>query len=237
MDATSASDMLTVLQYVDHFYATSWNHLIICGSVAVGIVGVVIPILVQIYQGRTIRHERSQIREAIVVEVSAQVHDLMEKEKALLEDKITAATQSLEQRLARDRADLEGGVRKTEAELRKGIARARGAVYHVQTNALVKEQIYVAALLSAIDGLNNLIDADDHYNVRRLLVVITKTCLPKMIKAQLDEMEEDKKAFHSVMSRIEEWDVSGDFTDAVRGAKRAFNAACERVPAAKTEGP
>jgi len=236
MDATSASDMLTVLQYVDHFYATSWSHLIIFVTLAVGVVGVLIPILIQWYQGWTMRHEREDIRSAIVGQVSAEVCDRMGKERVLLEEKMGAATKSLEDRLARDRAELEEGVRKTEANLRKEIAGALGAVYHLQTNSLVSEKAYAAAFRSAIIGLDSYVDGEEHRNLRRLLNVMSKECFPGMTKAHLDEREEDKEAFHSVVLRIKKWDVKGDFRDAVDEAKRAFKAASERVPPPKTEG-
>ena len=233
MDATSAPDMLQVMQYLDQFYTTSWNHLLICGSVAVGIVGVVIPILIQIYQRRTMRHERSQIREAMVGQVSTAVHNLMEQEKALLEEKIEAGTKSLEERLARDRAELEERVRKTEVGLRRGIAGASGTIFHVQTNSLIERKEYEAAFTSGMIGLSDFVEGEDHLNLRRLLQVISERCLPGMKKAQLDEMEEDKKVFHGVMAKIKKWDVNNDFADAVAEAKRAFKAACERVPPVK----
>lgn len=237
MDATSASDMLTVLQYVDHFYATSWSHLIIFVTLAVGVVGVLIPILIQWYQGWTMRHEREDIRSAIVGQVSAEVCDRMGKERVLLEEKMGAATKSLEDRLARDRAELEEGVRKMEANLREKIAGTLGYVWHVQTNVLVNEKKYGAAFQSGIAGLNKYIDGEDHVNLRRLLKMISNDCLPRMTKADFDEMQEEKEAFHGFMLRIKKWDVKGNFKDAVDEGKRAFKAASERGPGAKTEGP
>jgi hypothetical protein len=161
----------------------------------------------------------------------------MEKESALLDEKIAAATKSLEERLARDRAELEEGVRKTEAQLWREIARALGGVFHVQALSWVKEGAYEVAFMSGIDGLSSFIDSEDHLNLRRLLSLIVEGCLTNMTKAQLDEMEKETKAFHKVMLRIKKWDVNRDFTDAVDAAERAFKAASERVPAAETKAP
>lgn len=236
MDAPTASEMLTVLQNVDQFYATSWNHLIICASVAFGLIGIVFPILIQKYQDWAMRRERQDIRSAIVAQVSAEVCDRMGKERVFLEEKIAAATKVLEERLVRDRAELEEGVRKTEENLRKEIAGAIGRVYHVQTNLLINEKGYRVAFHSGIGGLSSYIDAEDHFNLRRLLKVITDMCLSGMTKADVDAIQEDKEAFHGVLLRIKQGDVKGDFKDALDEAKRAFKGASERVPPAKTEG-
>jgi hypothetical protein len=237
MDATSASDMLTVLQNVEQFYETSWNHLVICGSVAVGMVGVVIPILFQWFQTRTLQNERAGLRASVYDRVSREVRDLMLKEKALLDEKIAASIKSLEERLAQDRAKLEEGVRNLEAELRREIARVQGGALHVQANALISDKNYAMAFTSAIEGLGKYMDAEDHYNLRNLLKTLTNACLPNITKAKLDEMEDHKKEFHEVVARIKEWDAKLDFKDALNEAKRAFKAASEPGSAAQTAGP
>ena len=218
MDATSASDMLTVVQYVDHFYATSWSHLILIVSLAFGVVGVAMPILIQVFREWAMRHDSKVIRSAIMGEVSV-----------LLEDKIKTATKLLEERSARDRAEF-------EEEVRKEIAGAIARDYHIQTKVLINEEAYKAAFRSGMHGLRSYIDSEDHLRLRRMLHLMSHKCLPMMTKTQLNEMQEEKEAFHEVVLRIMKWDVKGDFTDKVDEAKRAFKAASERVPGVKTEG-
>jgi len=228
MDATSASDMLTVLQYVDHFYATSWNHLLVYSGTAVAIVGVVIPTLIHIYQRRTMRHERSEIREAIVGQVAAEVRDRMEKEKTLLEKKIEDATKSLDEKLARDRAELEEKSRETEENLRRGIARASGRVFVVQANMMINQKQYKLAAQSILDGINHMKRGDDRINLRRQLVSLADKCFPNMTKAECEEVDEGEGGFGKMMTKIKEWDTKNDYQDALSDARRAFKAAIER---------
>lgn len=236
MDANATVDMLTVLQSVDQFYATSWNHLLICGSVAIGIVGVVIPLMLQIYQRRAMRLEKSEIHAAIISQIEKELVEARQEDKKVLEEKIAAAIKTLEERLSRDRAELEEGVRKLESTLRKGIAGVNGGALHVQTNAMLTDNNYAMAFRSAVDGLSWYVDADDHSNMRSLFKVLTKGCLPHMTKAQMDEMEDDKKVFGDVMKKITEWDAKQDFSDALKEAKVALKAASERVPVVKASG-
>ena len=228
MDATAAPDMLTVLQNVSQFYETSWNHLLVCGSVAVAIVGVVVPVLLQIYQTRTMRHEREEIRTAIAGQVAAEMRAGLEKESALLAEKIAAATKSLEERLARDRAELEEKSRNMEEELRRGIERTTGRLFGVQANAMISQHRYKAAAESILLAMDYLRRGDDRLNLRRQLVSLAETCLPKMTKAECEEMDEGERCFGKIMAEIKEWDEKSDFQDAVNKAVRAFKAASER---------
>lgn len=204
MDAMSASDMMTMLQNVDQFYERSWNHLLVMGSVALAVVGIGMPLLIQWLQARTFA-----------------------KETASLEKRIEDAAGSLEKRLAGDRADLEGGVRKLEAELRKEIARAQGSAFHVQTLLMISDKAYGAAFHSAVNGLEQYREGDEHSNTLAMLRLITK-CLPHMTKAELDGMEDARQEFDCVMASIKAWDTKGDFLSAMGDVKKAFMAASER---------
>jgi len=228
MDANAAPDMLTVLQNVGQFYETSWNHLLVCGSVAVAIVGVVVPVLLQIYQTRTMRHEREEIRGAIASQVTAEMRVGMEKESALLAEKIAAATKSLEERLARDRAELEQKSRKTQEELQMGIQKTTGRVFGVQANTLINQHRYKAAAESIVLAMDYLRRGDDRINLRRQLVSLTETCLPTMTKTECEEINEGERGFVKVMAEIKEWDAKGDFQDVANMAMRAFKTAGER---------
>jgi len=228
VEPTTALDLARILDHLDRVYETSWSRLFICASVAVGIVGVVVPLLIQWYQARTMRVERGEIRTAIAGQVSQEVQGAVGREKTFLDEKIAAATKGLEERLARDRADLEGGIRKTEAELRTQIAKASGSIFHVQTNMFVGQGTFGAAFGSALSGCSLLVDGNDHHNLRRLLLVMTKRCLPKLAKAYFDKEEDEKRDFESLMEKVMKWDVNRSFGDAVNDAKRAFKDACER---------
>jgi len=237
MDAVSSADVQVVLEWVDHFYATSWSHLLVCLGVMGAIVGVVVPLWIQYHQNRTMRLEREEIRAAIVGQVTEEMRVGLEKESALLAEKIAAETRSLEEKLARDRAELEEKSRKMEGALRRGIARASGNVFGVQANMLVEQKSYESAAESILDAIGYMIEADDRVNLRRQLVSLTQTCLPTMTKAQCEEMDTGAaEAFDKMMTQISKWDTKNDFKDAVSEARRAYKAAMERSSEKKNVG-
>jgi len=60
MNTNAVFDPFILLQQVDAFYQTSWNHLILYTGGAIAIVGVVMPILIQLYQSRVMRMEKKR---------------------------------------------------------------------------------------------------------------------------------------------------------------------------------
>ena len=67
---TSSSNGLDILEKVDTFYNNAWNKLIIVGSVAITIVGIVVPLIIQWYQKRTLKLSEELLKKSITTQTA-----------------------------------------------------------------------------------------------------------------------------------------------------------------------
>lgn len=61
----SQPDAFELLKQVDAFYNTAWQHLLIYTTILLAMVGIVIPIIIQIIQRRSQKREEAVLNEKI----------------------------------------------------------------------------------------------------------------------------------------------------------------------------
>jgi len=230
MTTNAVFDPFILLQQVDAFYQTSWNHLILYTGGAIAIVGVVIPILIQLYQSRVMRLEKNEIKTGVETELSRQITTLLENERKLNEEKMINKLKPLEDKIAKDREAFENQLKVKCKALSCRIEHALGAICFVQTNALIESKNYDGAYASALDAIESFVDADEHPNLRRIMNILVNGCLPNLTKDKLRNVEDVKQKFEVTMKKIQKWDEKGDFDDLIINARQAFKSASERAP-------
>jgi len=90
---------IDLIAKVDSFYNSAWNKLIIVGSVAFAIVGVIVPFVIQWYQKRTLKlseeimkkefsEHKKILKEEIYKEVAHEIENKFEKLKIFYKEAI-----------------------------------------------------------------------------------------------------------------------------------------------------
>lgn len=213
---TAEPAALDVLQKVDAFYTTSWQHLL---AVAAAI-GIVIPLLTQLYQRRAARLDEEKLRADIASQFKELASSLKEefgKESERLRKEIAETGQAAETKAADVASALHAEQGKSLADARATLERAlqgtRGGLYLVQGNMLREQGNAGNALLSYLKSAECSALAKEERTLGRVLKAIQFA----IEKLEADAVVQDhKKSWRDARAEIDRLNESGAYTDAMR---------------------
>ena len=187
---------LEVLEKVDAFYKTSWDHLIIFGSIAALVIGVVVPLLLQFAQFRLFKREEAAVAQAIKAQVEQAKTSLAETHKqelaslrqeisASLDNKVDGALAAVREEHAKELKDVRQRLMKRSERLTGGVFHVQGVLILNLGRSQVHEQ-HARAALSLLHAAISEAKAEDEENLVRSLGLLSDECLPNIDKQQLD---------------------------------------------------
>ena len=59
------TDTLEIINRIDQFYDSAWDKLIIIGTISFGIVGIVVPLIIQWYQKKSLKLSEENLKTEI----------------------------------------------------------------------------------------------------------------------------------------------------------------------------
>jgi hypothetical protein len=236
---TAQLNPFDLLAQVNSFYDTAWQRLLIFFSFVAGVVGVVVPILLQFYQRAAFRRDEKAIDEKIKQLVEAGKlslkkdlgSDLDSHRKTFsdlisqYDEKIAASITSIKQEQSENQA-------KMRDEFAKQNSRTEGMSFFVQGALLQSQENYILASGSFINASEGLLAADDHANLRRALDRL-KDCLKNIKKSDIETHDEIKPNFDSLIDELKKQNQTGQFSDIIRVINKEFKAASERQSSPK----
>lgn len=191
-----------LLEKVSDFYNSAWDKLILIGSISIGIVGILVPLLIQHYQ-----------------KIVLQVHEDRIKEELKLEFKI--AEEQLRETL---NSNLEEKFKEFEERLKKLSASAKASTLHLQGNTLRNDSLYNKALVSFIKAALLYQDCDENTNLQTMLTLVNEEVITKLKKRDI----EDLKISHELnleesLNKLESNDKPGILKAVLRSIRLKLN--------------
>jgi len=152
------NDAFDLVNKVDSFYNSAWNKLMIFGSIAFAILGIVVPLVIQWYQKKTLKISEELQKKEIETQILKVKTELLTDLTKSLEDKISIF----------------------EAKIEELNASATAKAFQMQGNTRLRENYFSGALSDFIEAAGNYILCKDYLNLQRVLNLILNSCLPKL---------------------------------------------------------
>lgn len=186
------TDISSFLEMVDTFYNNAWNRLALYGALIIILVGIVLPIILQlasqrIQQSRNIEME-NKLREELTNFVNLK-SDTIEKKNINIIDNYFK--------------EKEMEIKDMSALLKKRISYSIGINFHNLTIQSEKEGDYYYMIYYCISAGNNYIDAKNEGELKKMLSALERYCLDINKVENSFEVEELKKFLDKFISKLE----------------------------------
>lgn len=189
---------MEIINQVNEFYNSAWEKLIVVGTVAFGIIGVALPLLIQWYQKKSLSLSEEKIKNHFSLEVSALKDSIRDDVKTILAEEIE----------------------KFEGKVNKMANGLDAKVFHLQAQNLLDKGEYASSLGDFIEAGRFYLTADEFNNVQAVLDTIEDFLLKHVTKKEIEnnnithsmnlheliakiKVAETKGAFHRVLQKIE----------------------------------
>ena len=106
-------DNIDYLNQIDSFYNSAWDKLVLTGSIVIGLVGIVVPILIQFWQQRNLETQERNLKG----EIETQIAKAKEELKVMIEDLIKKEVDSLGIKQQESFDNIEGKLLQTQGNL------------------------------------------------------------------------------------------------------------------------
>lgn len=163
---------INILNQVNEFYNSAWEKLLVVGTIALTIVGIIAPIMMQWYQKRTLKLNEEHLREALRKEIEGSKIQLKQEIEVLVNEKSKKVKQSLRRKVKILYYNSEGGL------------------YYVQANNQIDIKNYYEATRSYAIAI-------DYYRKAKNLLLIQEIlpnlidCLKKIKKVDINELKKE----------------------------------------------
>ena len=211
----NVQDSLKILESVNTFYSQSFGQLINITVAVLAFAGIVLPILITLYQKRLFKLEHQAIQNSLAMEMEKRLEEGIKEIKAEYEQKET---------------EFEDRISTMKESLMKDLDATKGGVSHVQGNNELKQELFLMAFDSFVSASFSYTKSEDNLNLRRVLGIIDEQCLPKFTKITIEEHDESFKNFEELQEKIREYDSNGTFADLIRKLNKTYNIAKKRQP-------
>lgn len=204
---------LKILESVNQFYSQSFSQLINITVAVLAFVGIVIPILIALYQKRIFNLEHKNIESSI--------HEKLKEE---YQEKVNLIRNEF-----KEREDFyEKRIKEIEKKIASDLAHAKGGIFQVQANAQLKDKAYSLACESYIDAALLQIDSEDNLNLQRSLNQMIDSCFPKLFANEFSEDSNLVVMFKKLIERLNKYNSKGQYSDQIQDLKRAYQNASTR---------
>ena len=212
----SQIDAVDLLSKVHSFYEVAWVHLMWYIGVAGAIIGIIIPIALQVYQRRTFKFEESKIESHITAQLDSAKTEIL-----------TAVNERLNEVIKAEFVILEKKVADMEAKLVKEVDCVKGGVHQVQGNEQKTRGVYPNAILSFISAAEHQCGSDDERNLQRVLGSIEE-CLMKVTSVVLRKTPKIEENLSKLLDQLKNNNTNGRYANYIDRILQELRKAKER---------
>lgn len=192
------SEAYELLNQVDNFYNSAWQKLIIVGTVSFAVIGIIIPLIIQWYQKKTLKISENLLKAYIEGEVAKIKTDLLDSISQILDEK----------------------VKTFETKIENLNASMSAKAFHLQGNGQMNDGLYNNAFADFITSADFYLSCKEFNNLQVVLRFLDQNCLPKL---SLEEIA-DIQITHGVdinllLKKIEETEDNGFFKSIISSLK------------------
>lgn len=213
-------DSLKILEAVNSFYSQSFGQLMNITVAVLAFSGIVLPILITLYQKRLFKLEHLAIENKLLYE---------------MEEKIKKATDVIKSEYEKKEMDFDNKISKMKMLFENELESIKGGVLHVQGNNELKQSDELTAFESFVSASFCYVKSEDNLNLRRVLDLINNSCLRKFNVDSFEEHGDTFKSFDELLEAVRDYDKKGVFSDLIRETNQAYSLAKKRQPALKAQ--
>lgn len=200
-------DTLKILESVNAFYSQSFNQLIVITVAVLTFAGVVLPVLISLYQKRLFRLEQEEIRHSLKLEMENQIQKITSK---MLDE-------------------YKSSVSDLDKKYEKKLSYAIGCSLHLQGKVNVIETDYINALYSFSSAGERFIVAEHEANLIRAISSL-QICFNNLDRSRLQDDDAHVQAYQSFIKKLEGFNINQRYLDDIHSLKKQFKAASLRQP-------
>ena len=174
---------LDILQHVDSFYNSAWDKLIIVGTIALGIVGIIAPVTIQWYQKRTLKLSEENLREILRKEIENSKSQLKEE----IESIVYSRTKKVKHILKRKAKELHSN--------------SEGGLFYVQANGQFDKKDYADATRSYAMAIDHYRKAQNFMTIQDILPNLIE-CLDKIKKRDIQDLVKEDVDLDGILVKV-----------------------------------
>jgi hypothetical protein len=212
--------VLQILNNVDAFYNTSWQHLIWYTSALIGVVGLLVPFLSQWFQRRSFDTEKTALRNELKSQLQMEVTGLKPSLEAIIKEQAALELKKLEDK-----------INQTEKTLQEQIAFAMGGVFYLQGSTDLRAGLHTAAAVSFVRCAREELRSNHEAALQKALNRLQDECLNKMTTHDFEAAQpyfDFDKEIPELLDLLEKSNKRGQFTNYIQSIKAALSNAKKR---------
>ena len=162
---------LDVVSSVNRFYSGAFDHLFALVLALIALFGVILPILIQIYQRRVMKVSESELKAEMV---------------KLFEEKKVELISIIEEKIASEKESITAALDKNTATIKKRLATAEGYSFHMLGNSSIEKGAFFAAGQHLCRAAELYCSSDNGADLQTVINILSETVLPKLNKKDLE---------------------------------------------------
>ena len=186
---TDPSQQVDLIQKIDSLYNNAWNKLVIVGSVAFAIVGIIVPLVIQWYQRRTLKLSEELMKKEIADNAEEKKGEIIK----VISEEIEAKFESYEK------------------QLKMANASSNAKIFFAQGKFNLEKNYYPVALNEFITASYSCIECEDYQTLQKLLQAILNECLPNLSIEEINDLKVanvgDLNSFLEHLTKVDDRDI------------------------------
>ncbi|QUM86325.1 hypothetical protein [Moritella sp. 28] len=212
-------DSLKILESVNQFYTQSFNQLVMITVAVLAFAGVMMPVLTSLYQQRLFKLEHDDIKKQINAELQEELKLEMKK---------------LEDRYEKKEIEHQKKIEELHSKIDLEIAGALAGSLHIQGNISLRNNNHFNAFHDFTRAGTGYIKANKEVNLRRVIHIIVKLCLPHLTGAQITSDDEHAEEYRVFITALESINQNSRYQDDLKRIKLEYRRAVERIAISKS---
>jgi hypothetical protein len=199
---TATTELIDIVNKVDSFYNSAWNKLIIFGSISFGIIGLIVPYIIQIYQKRTLKISEELLKTEIETKIGNVKSELLRD----VDEKFEKHIKLLDKKLDEFKAE------------------ASARTFHLQGNVNISKKIYKSAYGDFVFAAKNYIVCKNYANLNVVLKILLDKCIPNLTFEEINDLKViNKISLETVLDKLEDDDENSAFYKIIQDLRVKIN--------------
>lgn len=208
------TDTLEILEKVNSFYASSFSSLMNLVICVLGIIGVLLPVLITIFQSKQIKIQKDDLISLIDTHMKNGIDTAKNELDVLYSKKIIELEEKFNKLLQNAKAEHDLKVRNVKNF-------SNGASCHIQGNLYLQQNFFLDAGLSFIGAAESYIAAMEELNLNRVLNLLIKNVIPFI--GNQDDIAKISTKSNQFLTNIQKINASGRYSDIIEKYNEAIS--------------
>lgn len=190
----SIANEIDLIDKIDSFYSNAWDKLIIVGSVAFAIVGIVLPLVIQWYQRRTLKISEELMKKEITNNAGELKLEVIKEVNSSIEQKF----------------------KDYEKQLASANASANAKIFLAQGKFNLEKGYYPVALNELITAAYGCIECSDLQTLQKILSIISDDCVPNLSIEEINDLRTAEVSdLQSFLKDVAQYDESNIYQEVI----------------------